>query len=336
MLEKPPITDNHIISAIREHYDLTISDLEFLPLGLDNHASVYRLQAVDGLRYFLKLKADDIDTRILALPRFLNDEGLSQVVASIPTTNGQLWSTLDTYTMLLYPFIEGINGWGQNLADHQWQAYGKFLKSMHSIEPSPDLRAQLRTEKFSPNPHWHSMTTRLHEAVLQQSYANPIAEALAVFWRDHHDEISLVLERMEILGQRCRQKSTPFVICHSDIHMGNLLIAPNETLYVVDWDQPLLAPKECDLLFVTKGGFLTDQRVIDLVFEGYGEAEIDWEILTYYRYARAVEDLGGYAEPIYFMDGVSDATKQESADGFRAQFDPDNMIHAAHELWDMV
>ncbi len=43
------------------------------------------------------------------------------------------------------------------------------------------------------------------------------------------------------------------MLCHSDIHGGNVLIAENDALYIVDWDEPIMAPKERDLMFIGGG-----------------------------------------------------------------------------------
>lgn len=42
-----------------------------------------------------------------------------------------------------------------------------------------------------------------------------------------------------------------FVLCHADFHDANLLIDPTGRLFIVDWDEIILAPKERDLVFVT-------------------------------------------------------------------------------------
>lgn len=31
---------------------------------------------------------------------------------------------------------------------------------------------------------------------------------------------------------------------------GNVLISKNGSIYIVDWDQPVMAPKELDLMFI--------------------------------------------------------------------------------------
>ena len=47
MLDKPPLADERITACLRTHYALTVADLEFLPVGYDFNAGVYRLTAVD-------------------------------------------------------------------------------------------------------------------------------------------------------------------------------------------------------------------------------------------------------------------------------------------------
>jgi spectinomycin phosphotransferase len=81
-----------------------------------------------------------------------------------------------------------------------------------------------------------------------------------------------------------QDKSLDFVLCHADIHTANLLLDGQGRLFVVDWDQPILAPRERDLMFVTVGGFVTEERAETLFFQGYGKTEVDPLTMAYYRY----------------------------------------------------
>ena len=62
------------------------------------------------------------------------------------------------------------------------------------------------------------------------------------------DEIDHLVARAEALASALRARSLELVLCHSDIHPGNLLLGANDALYIVDWDNPLFAPKERDLM----------------------------------------------------------------------------------------
>ncbi len=56
MLEKPSLSDQSIIDYLKNHYNIHAQLLIFLPLGADMNSFVYRVDAKDGLSYFVKLK----------------------------------------------------------------------------------------------------------------------------------------------------------------------------------------------------------------------------------------------------------------------------------------
>lgn len=122
----------------------------------------------------------------------------------------------------------------------------------------------------------------------------------------------------------------PFVLCHADIHTANILVA-GDNLFIVDWDQPILAPKERDLMFVVSGNEVPG-REEELFFEGYGEAAVDWLALAYYRYEWVVQEIGDFGERVFLLADVSDITRKDSVRGFRQLFRPGNVADAAYQL----
>ncbi|MEZ4836015.1 MAG: phosphotransferase [Caldilineaceae bacterium] len=81
------------------------------------------------------------------------------------------------------------------------------------------------------------------------------------------------------------QRNLPHVLCHTDIHTANVLVDPGGDLHIVDWDQPLFAPKERDLMFfVQNGPGEPVEPSVRHFFHGYGDTVIDWTALAYYRY----------------------------------------------------
>jgi hypothetical protein len=102
------------------------------------------------------------------------------------------------------------------------------------------------------------------------------------------------LRRAEELAQMMAFRSLEFVLCHSDIHPGNLFIDGQERLFIVDWDYPMLAPKERDLMFIGSGEgykpYIAAQEE-RLFYQGYGQAQIDPLALAYYRCERVITDL---------------------------------------------
>ncbi|MBN1681855.1 MAG: aminoglycoside phosphotransferase family protein [Anaerolineae bacterium] len=330
MLDKPRLEDAKIMACLKVSYDLTVTGMEFLPLGYDSYAGVYRVQA-NGQLYFLKVKSDTVDELSVLLPRYLKEQGIEQVVAPLPTITQEPWGTVDHFTLILYPFIEGKSGWEVGLSDTQWTAFGTVLKKLHATRLTPELVKRMPKETFVPHPKWMAVIRQLHAAVGDQVYDHPFEKQLAAFWKSHHHEINTIIDHTEQLGRMLQDKSPGCVLCHADIHTANLLIDAQGKLFIVDWDQPVLAPRERDLMFVTVGGFVTEERAEALFFQGYGKTDIDPLVMAYYRYERVMEDLSAFAEHVFFMD-VSDEKKQDSINWFMVQFAPGGLVEAAHKL----
>ena len=56
--------------------------------------------------------------------------------------------------------------------------------------------------------------------------------------KKHTITIHRLVGRAEQLCNEIQKQSPEFVLCHSDIHGGNVLIDGNEIIYMVDWDDP--------------------------------------------------------------------------------------------------
>src|SRR6202022_3104592 len=101
-------------------------------------------------------------------------------------------------------------------------------------------------------------------------------------------------------------RAREFVLCHSDLHARNVLLGSDDKLAIVDWDNPILAPKERDLMFIGGGigGIWNDPREKEWFYTGYGGTRIDLVAISYYRYARIVADFAAYGEQIFRMKGT--------------------------------
>jgi spectinomycin phosphotransferase len=122
------------------------------------------------------------------------------------------------------------------------------------------------------------------------------------------------------------------VLCHSDIHAGNVLIDPSNAIYIVDWDDPIIAPKERDLMFIGGGvGNVWNMPHEEASFyKGYGKTEINKTALAYYRHERIVEDIAIYGEIIFFTE-VSNEVKLENYKYFKSMFEPRGVVEIAFE-----
>ena len=110
-----------------------------------------------------------------------------------------------------------------------------------------------------------------------------------------------MLDRATELGLQLRERQFVQVLCHSDIHAANVLVADDGRILLVDWDQPMLAPRERDLLFVigSRIGRTVTPQEETWFFEGYGKVPVDPEAIIYYRYERVLEDIGEIAASVF-------------------------------------
>ncbi len=328
MLEKPDLSDEAILAVLYTQYGLPVAELEFLPIGYDASAWVYRVRVAEGARWFLKVRRGTIHEPGLRVPHLLREQGIPEVVAPLLTQNGLLWAGLGEYHLILYPFIEGQAGMEAGLTDGQWIAFGRILKRLHRTPLSPELDALVQRETFIPK--WAPLSRRFQAEVLTRQYDSPYARELAAFWREKHAEIDQIIHRTEALGRRLQQRPLDYVLCHADIHTANLLVDPAGSLHVVDWDQPVIAPKERDLMFVV-GDEKLPSRDTALFMQGYGPAEVDLLALAYYRYEWVVQEIGDFGERVFLMDDLGADTKADSVRGFRQLFDPGDVVEAAYQ-----
>jgi len=332
MLEKPPLEDQKIIDAVRENYGVIVNALEFLPLGYDANAGVYRAIA-DGRAYFLKVRRDRVYELSVTIPRYLITQGIEQVVAPLPTITPELWAQIDDFSLLLYPFIEGQVGMDVGLSDSQWIEFGTILRRLHDTPLTPELMAQIRKETFVPRTDHLDIMRRLQADTQTITYDNPFKQQLADFWIAKRADINLILKRTMQIGQTLQQAALEFVLCHADIHTANVMVQPDGKLSIVDWDQPIFAPKERDLMFViggTVGGMIVGENE-PLFLRGYGETDVNWLALAYYRYEWIVQDLCEFGKTVFF-DDVGDETRADAVSLVKLIFEPENLFESAVEL----
>jgi spectinomycin phosphotransferase len=332
MREPLKLTDAAIIAALRAHYAISITALTFLPLGDDSGSAAYRVRTADGATYFLKVRIGaGFSLPSLVVPRYFHDRGVPHIVAPLPTNAGALWGGVNDFALSLYPFLDGRMGADGGLSGRHWRVLGATLRQVHSDPLTPELKQIIPREAFIPSRR--SVMTDLEAAIAGQALTGPQERELAAFWCSRQDEIHRLVERADALGSHLRQVSAPLVVCHADLHTWNVLLDTAGQLWLVDWDETILALKERDLMFVVGGigSGLVSPRETACFLEGYGDAAIDPCALTYYRYAWAVQDMASYAERVFFMSDLGDETRHDAVHGFMRMFEPGNIVALAFE-----
>jgi spectinomycin phosphotransferase len=334
MLEKPDILDELIISRLQDEYDLSVASLTFLPIGADLRTAVYRVFAEDRTVYFLKLRRKFKDV-IVRVPLFLKENGVQEIIVPYEAKSRQYWADFGEYKIILYPFIEGKDGFEREMTDQHRRTLGAAFREIHSAQIPPELKKNIRKETFSPE--WRDDMKSYQAQVEKKGFTEPTSAKLVEFIKSKRSEITRLIERAEQLASELQSKPLELVLCHTDIHGGNILISNTGELYIVDWDDPILAPKERDLMFI--GGGIDEiwksEREIAMFFEGYGKTEINISALAYYRYERVIEDLVVICEQLLLTDeGGTD--RERSLGWFRSNFEPGSTIEIAEKTYKLL
>ncbi|MGZ6389115.1 MAG: phosphotransferase enzyme family protein [Ktedonobacterales bacterium] len=291
--------------------------LEFLPLGLDSHAGVYRVVSEQGTASLLKVTSRALYEPRCLVPRYLWDQGVTSVVAPLRTRSGSLWTHLEQWVVTLYPFIEGETTWA-GMTDDQWREVGSTFKRIHQTVLPRNGFESLRRETFVPTEYARQVRAIESQFIHSRGGGGASEHALRSSWMAHQPVIHTVVSTLEKLAETLQKQGLPYVICHADLHPANLIRDPAGHVWVIDWDEVMLAPKERDFLFVGdpptngSGGAGTPP-----FWQGYGPTTIERVALTYYRYERVIQDVIVCASDVFLRDDLEEETKADAAHLFQ-------------------
>ncbi len=317
-----------ILNCLSTYYLIEATALAQLPLGADVNASIYKAQASDQKTYFVKLKQGHFHDANIAILELLQMAGIQQLIPPIKTIEGKQIQQVGDFTLIVYPFVEGQDGFSCSLTDEQWVALGRVLRQVHEVDVPAPLKTQIRREDFSPK--WRDIVRSLYAHIEAISTDDEIALNLWKFFQKNESMIQQLVDRSEELSQKACSHPLKFVLCHSDIHGGNVLVNGNEALYIVDWDDPILAPKERDLMFIGGGvgNVWNKPHEERLFYQGYGQVDVDWTLLAYYRYERIVEDIAVYGREL-LLKPTEGKNRLEMYKQFMNMFKPQGVVDIA-------
>lgn len=329
MLEDPGLEPDELRATLRTEFGIAASALRFLA-SYDPHAASYEVTAVEG-SFFLKVRFNAVQPASLEVPRALLDAGVPDILAPMRTRSSAPWVARGEHSLVVYPFVRGRSAVVAGMTDDQWRTFGATLRAVHDSGLERSFAERLPVETFSlaaAAPVRHCLELALHG-----TFTSPAAVRFAAFWREQAGRIGDMLERAEELGTRLRRRSFDRVLCHADIHTANILVT-DDGIFLVDWDGPMIAPRERDLLFVIGSRIARDVQPHEEArfFEGYGEVEVDPEAIVYYRYERILEDIEVDGASVFGDEPLSESTRQAHVDLVMSFFAPGGVVESAEQV----
>jgi spectinomycin phosphotransferase len=329
MREPPPIPKASIAEALRTGYGVEVRALRFLPVGNDAASWSYRVEVAGAPDRYLKLRAGGEALPGAAVPSLLERHGVPNVLAPVRAGDGSSAVRFGRFWLALYPLVDGRPAAEAGLSPAQWRQLGATVARVHALQPTPELRRLVPVEAFRPSRR--ELIGGLDELLNGPGPHDPVTAKLAAFWRDRRELILELVAGSDQAGRHLAARPRRQVLCHADLHTFNLLVEPGGTLWLVDWDEAILAPRERDLMFVVRG--ISDRLIAPAdtarFLEGYGDAAVDPDLLEYYRLAWAVQDIAAYGEEITGLPWLTEASRAAAVDGFMSLFEPGEIVEIA-------
>ncbi|HBP50799.1 MAG: hypothetical protein US68_C0017G0016 [Candidatus Shapirobacteria bacterium GW2011_GWE1_38_10] len=328
MPEKLKFNETAVANCLLNNYGIEVVRVVPIDGGADQNALVFKVES-RGSIYFLKQKPSSVDDSALVVQDFLHNQDISEVLSPIKTNDQKLSASINQSKLVLYPYIEGFSNAEKPLSEQNWIEFGQTLKKIHSANIPESLQGSIRLETYSTR--FPKDLVRIISQIHEDSFTDPTTLRMVEFFRLKEEELNKLLLRTDQLCSKFKAQSRPLVLCHSDIHAGNRFVDKNGGLRIIDFDEPIFAPIERDLMFIGSGIIRPDtSQEIDLFYRGYGKPDFSLEAIAYYRCQRIIEDIVLYAEDVLYRDiDVSD--KATSLDCLVSNFNSGGPLEFAYQ-----
>ena len=290
----------YLNEVLKKDYGIEVFSSQRVFHGADLEAKTFQIMSSKGEKYFVKIKKKSdhfLNLQVLAL---LNHHLEHGIISPYKTLDGKLTSSYEEASLIVFPFVHGLNGFNQSLTQDQWKTFGQMMRQVHALELDEKLRQKMKKQMLfsSIDQKLRSLLDQIDSILLQDEISLNMIELI----RQKHATFNKLLADFSYLSQQVQRLKPSYHLCHGDIHAGNVLIDDEGHLYLIDWDEMILAPKEKDLLFIGGGvgNVWNKKQEENYFYQGYGETSIDLTLLAYFRYERILQDLVAYIQALLF------------------------------------
>ncbi len=314
MENKPTKKTEVFLHAIRSGYGIEVDTLQFLLRGWGGDC--YAAETKKGERYFLKIHDDATYMGTAATLRnfylpLMDQLNTKRILPHIPhpikTLDDEFKMGVGSKELVLTNFIEAeLVGFG-HLPDHILVRLAEAVGVLHNSRAQIEIEHPF-TEQFEIS--FAADLVRSFEKLAAVTAKDSLGtKLLRQTLLPNQGEVLAALQYLNDLKAQVKEIKKPMVICHTDLHGGNLMTDDQGNLYILDWENALIAPPEHDLFF-----FASDGRFWELFLPAYkrqfGPASIEVDILRFYYYRRTLEDIAGFVLRILQGEG-EEARDQE-------------------------
>lgn len=301
METKANITSREMGQWLHTQYSLKPKRARFLPYG--ECGWVYLVEA--DTNYVLKLTQPGLCTGsgfkesiIKTHMALYYDYGIRQISEPpLRANSGQYINQLGEYEAILLPYIEGTPALEVGLTEQHQRKLGSLIATLH--------RCKLHEEEAPPAEVFSVQLARLlgdmlrHTATIE-GHTNDIQQNLIHVLRERYPQLKKMAAQFAALAQVLRQDTSlaeNFVLCHSDPSSGNIIISPDDNVYLIDWDTPIMAPPERDLFHLRQWA-----TAVESYKSVMGTTELDNRVLHYYQLEWDIQEIVDYGSRMLYFE----------------------------------
>jgi hypothetical protein len=309
------IDETALFEILHRQYGLQVERMCYLKKAWIAHC--YAVDASGGGRYFLKFYDDegqarafspDLDFYLFLSHELYSKQLLPTVACPVRTQDGRFAFSFDGHLLILFYWIEGQTVGFERLPDHILAKLATLVGTLHKSTPAIDWpdppceQFEIPFESILVNGF-----DRMKGITLDDTFGEQELRRLLL---PRKDEVLGLLDRLKQLQALVRAQKKQMVLCHTDLHGGNLIANDRGDLYLLDWEGAWIAPPEHDLFF-----FAWDERFWDLFLPRYervfGPVQLDPATFGFYLYRRNLEDSAEWFVRILYEDNGEAQDRQD-------------------------
>lgn len=296
-----------LASILYEEYGFLVSTITYIPLGTS--AFSYKVTDIASNNYFLKMFASTSDLHkssnevldaYLHITWRMYDTGIFQnLTYPLKTKSGFFRLSFQDFIVIVFNFIEGKTLKESSPSREVLPKIAEVVARLHKATPELNTLG-MRQERFQT---WtlEQLDQCLAAIESAQAFPTPSQEALAQLILPNKEHIVHTSQVFRELCSTVKAIRKELVYCHGDLWAGNIILQKNK-LYLLDWEQSLLAPTECDLTY-----FIGDGKDFAFFLDHYErhlgrQVLLQTELLRYYLYRRRLTHLNFLMRNILFTN----------------------------------
>ncbi len=233
---------NELQQFLEKHYPLEVRSID--PAPRQFVAETFIAATIDGQRFFVKrfppgrLPRHALES--LPVLHALSDAGLTQINVPLVTRSGKLYARHGDAAIVVFNYIDAPQTF-----DYDMRALGTLLARLH--QQREHIPIPISPEAFRPPyaAEWHAS---LEQAAIAPTH-DTIVDGLQRVLDEYAAELREDWAAFERVAEQCRAANLRYVITHGDAP-GNVLKDVQNNIFLVDWDEILLAPAERDTWFL--------------------------------------------------------------------------------------